>query len=241
MTQSPLEQLSHTLCSHVSVPASRSHDGAPRKFCFHVFSAGAFLQHVCQHALFKNGSVSNNCVSLCLCKTAPSKGIMQYRRLPFFCSYSFLLCFITQFCFKDAYFSLTANTFGSLKLDILYRSVEFFLSHKESTTSKHNCRLQQSTFEILRDICLAVWVTLEYGTPPVGLPRAVFLLRLTSLPSLRSCGRCCWGVSPTSRVRFARSNSDIAVTPAYVIGKRNFGSGRSAWCSNRCPPSSSEN
>lgn len=116
----------------------------------------------------------------------------------------------------------------------------FFFSHKGSIASKHNCCLQQSMFEILREVCLAVWVTLEYGTPPVGLPCAVFLLHLTSLSYLCSCGRYCWDICGTSKVRFSGSNSGILIS-AYVTRKRNFASGCSTQCSDHWPPSSSEN
>lgn len=45
----------------------------------------------------------------------------------------------------------------------------------------------------------------------------------------------------TSKVMFAGSNTDILIVPACVIRQRNFASGRSARCSDRCPLSVSEN
>lgn len=49
---------------------------------------------------------------------------------------------------KDDYFSMTANTFGSLKLDILCRSVDwFFVSRKYNFQTQ--CHTQQNVFEIL--------------------------------------------------------------------------------------------
>lgn len=61
-------------------------------------------------------------------------------------------------------------------------------------TSRHNCHLQESVVEILRDVCLAVWVTLEFGTPPVALPQSFRSISLASHTSVAVGGAA--GMSP---------------------------------------------
>lgn len=100
----------------------------------------------------------------------------------------------------------------------------FFLSHKESTTSKRDRRPQQSVLENLRCV-LGCSGHAEGRDTSCGSARAV-PAPLTHPRHRR-----------TSKVMFAGSNTDILVIPARVIRQRNFASGRS----DRCPPSSSEN
>lgn len=70
------------------------------------------------------GCFSDSGVLLCLHNTAsPSKGAVLYRS-QFFAPTVFLGVY-GAVLIKDGYFSMIANTFDSLKLDILCRSVDY--------------------------------------------------------------------------------------------------------------------
>lgn len=74
------------------------------------------------------GCFSNSGVFLCLLKTAPpSKSAVLYRSLTVFAP-AVVLGVYGAILIKDDYFAMTANTFSSLKLHILCRSVDYFFA-----------------------------------------------------------------------------------------------------------------
>lgn len=101
--------------------------------------------------------------------------IIHYGRLTSFFSFLFLLfVFYYAILIKDVCFSLIANAFGLLKLDVLYRSVNFVLSCLEvyfpytTVVCSKACYMFSETFVGLLGSCCSPGHL--HGSAACGLP-----------------------------------------------------------------------
>lgn len=136
-------------CFPISVRASKFHHEVPRKFCFRNSILLVFSSSVC----FNNFIYKWAALVILVCSFASSKQLLLPRVLCCtgalqFLAPAVLLGVYGAILIKDDYFSMPANTFGSFKLDILCRSVDYFF-----VSSKYNfqtqCHTQGNVFEIL--------------------------------------------------------------------------------------------